>query len=214
MERIPGLVTVRRSVLLPILGGNIIARIFSFNGLANDLEHVALQIGPQDVDGVPLVRLHSECLTGDVFGSQRCDCGPQLTESIYAVNQCGGYVLYLRQEGRGIGLYSKLDAYALQQLGQDTFQANRSLNFKDDLRDYQCAAEMLLALNVSAIRLLTNNPDKVFQLEKHGVAVIRRVSTGVYLNSHNRAYLLAKVLHARHDIHLNCSFGTDERRSL
>ena len=117
------------------------------------------------------MRLHSECLTGDVFGSQRCDCGPQLREAVERIATAGGFLLYLRQEGRGIGLYAKLDAYALQDDGLDTYDANLALGFGADERDYTVAAQMLLALGVRRVALLTNNPDKVHQLERLGIEV-------------------------------------------
>ena len=129
---------------------------------------MALELGRPGAARLPLVRLHSECLTGDVFGSQRCDCGPQLREAIERITERGGYVLYLRQEGRGIGLYAKLDAYALQDAGLDTYQANLALGHAEDERDYTPAAQMLLALGASRVALLTNNPDKVEQLRDLG----------------------------------------------
>ena len=118
--------------------------------------------------------MHSECLTGDVLGSDRCDCGPQLRESVERVAAAGGLLLYLRQEGRGIGLYAKLDAYALQDDGLDTYDANLALGYGADERDYTVAAQMLLALGVDRVALLTNNPDKVHQLERLGIEVAAR----------------------------------------
>ena len=120
---------------------------------------------------VPLVRPHSECLTGDVFGSQRCDCGAQLREAVERIAEAGGYLLYLRQEGRGIGLYSKLDAYLLQDAGLDTYEANLALGHAEDERDYTSAAQMLAALDVNTVALLSNNPDKAAQLTRLGVTV-------------------------------------------
>jgi GTP cyclohydrolase II len=149
-----------------------------------------------------MVRLHSECLTGDVLGSERCDCGPQLHEALSAIAEEGGYLLYLRQEGRGIGLYAKLEAYRLQDAGLDTFAANRALGHPDDGRDYTVAAQMLTALGVSKIRILSNNPDKVAQLERDGITVEQRLSTGVHLTSTNHAYLAAKVLLQSHSLDL------------
>jgi GTP cyclohydrolase II len=144
------------------------------------------------------VRLHSECLTGDVLGSQRCDCGPQLREAVERIAAVGGYLLYLRQEGRGIGLYNKLDAYALQDAGLDTYQANVALGFGEDDRDYSVAAEMLVALGVHRIDLLTNNPDKVAQLRAAGIAVDGWVPTAVHRTPANAPYLAAKASHG-HD---------------
>ena len=150
----------------------------------------------------PLVRPHSECLTGDVLGSERCDCGPQLREAVERIAAEGGFLLYLRQEGRGIGLYAKLDAYALQDAGLDTYEANRALGHAEDERDYTAAAQMLGALGVGRLRLLSNNPDKAAQLERLGVVVEERVPTGVHLTSANARYLAAKRDHTAHTLDL------------
>jgi len=144
------------------------------------------------------VRLHSECLTGDVFGSQRCDCGPQLREAVERISEACGYLLYLRQEGRGIGLYNKLDAYALQDAGLDTYEANLALGFAKDERDYTVAAQMLLALGVDQLDLLTNNPDKATQLQAAGIRVNSRVPTGLHLSPVNGRYLAAKAWRGYH----------------
>jgi GTP cyclohydrolase II len=138
------------------------------------------------------VRVHSECLTGDVLGSRRCDCGPQLHDSLDLLDAAGGYLLYLRQEGRGIGLYAKLDAYTLQDTGLDTFDANLALGFPEDARDYTVAAQMLAALGVREVRLLTNNPDKTAQLTRLGVRVAEQVPMTVHVTPANRGYLAAK----------------------
>jgi GTP cyclohydrolase II len=186
--------TIRSTLVLPVRladGFETQGLVVSFDGLADGREHVAVVLGgPGDV---PLVRLHSECLTGDVLGSQRCDCGPQLHEAVRMISHCGGYLLYLRQEGRGIGLYNKLDAYTLQDTGLDTYEANLALGFAPDQRDYGVAAQMLLALGVDTIALLTNNPDKVAQLERAGVRVESRVPTGVHRSPANHRYLDAKA---------------------
>jgi GTP cyclohydrolase II len=185
---------VRRRVTVPLRfpdGYATSARVVTFDGLADGGEHLALALGnPPDV---PLVRPHSECLTGDVFGSQRCDCGPQLREAAERITEAGGFLLYLRQEGRGIGLYAKLDAYALQDRGLDTYEANLALGHAEDERDYTPAAQMLAALGVDRVRLLTNNPDKTAQLEELGMAVTERVPTGVFCGPANAAYLAAKA---------------------
>ena len=200
--------TVRREVQLPVRlpdGSLTPARLFSFDGLCDGREHVALALGEQQhyTTGVPLVRLHSECLTGDAFGSERCDCGPQLQEAVARISQAGGYLLYLRQEGRGIGLYSKLDAYALQEAGLDTYEANLALGYAEDERDYTVAAQMLTALGVDSVRLLSNNPDKEAQLAGLRVTVAERVPTGAHATAHNLRYLRAKVEHTRHSIVLD-----------
>jgi GTP cyclohydrolase II len=167
------------------------ALVCSFSGLVDHREHLALELGSPSA--VPLVRPHSECLTGDVFGSQRCDCGPQLREAVERISAAGGYLLYLRQEGRGIGLYDKLDAYALQDTGLDTYEANVALGHAPDERDYSVAAQMLRALGVSTLALLSNNPDKAAQLERLGVTVAARVATAVHLSESNASYLSAKA---------------------
>ena len=199
--------TVRREVQLPVRlpdGSLTPARLFSFDGLCDGLEHVALALGEQqnDTTGVPLVRLHSECLTGDAFGSERCDCGPQLQEAVARISQIGGFLLYLRQEGRGIGLYSKLDAYALQEAGLDTYEANLALGYAEDERDYTVAAQMLLGLEVERMDLLSNNPDKAAQLEAAGIHVQTRVPTALHVSSVNGRYLATKAARGRHRLGL------------
>src|SRR6266536_2852605 len=143
--------SVRIRVTVPLRfpdGYATTAEVITFAGLVDGKEHLALRLGDPS-GGTPLVRLHSECLTGDVFGSERCDCGPQLREAAERIAVAGGYLLYLRQEGRGIGLYTKLDAYALQDAGLDTYAANRALGHADDERDYTAAAQMLTTLGAS-----------------------------------------------------------------
>ena len=185
---------VRLPVILP--GDEIVdSEIISFEGLAS--ESVAIIFpGLGAVADTPLLRIHSECLTGDAFGSALCDCGPQLREAKQRLSREGGILVYLRQEGRGIGLYNKLKAYKLQQeMELDTFSANRHLGFANDLRNYDEAAAMLKALGVSTCRLLTNNPDKVSALEEAGIKVTERVSTGYFGNKHNSHYLETKKSH-------------------
>jgi GTP cyclohydrolase II len=155
-------------------------------------EHVALLVGAFGGQP-PLVRLHSECLTGDVFGSLKCDCGPQLREALRLVAASGGGVLlYLRQEGRGIGLANKLRAYALQDRGLDTVEANQRLGFADDERNYDHAAAMLRALGIERVRLLTNNSAKVAGLAAAGIEVVKRVAHHMPANPHNADYLAVK----------------------
>jgi GTP cyclohydrolase II len=204
---------VRTRVVVPMTfadGYSTKAEVFTFGGLADGREHLALGLGDwraavdRAATGGPavLVRPHSECLTGDVFGSERCDCGPQLREAAERISQTGGFLLYLRQEGRGIGLYAKLDAYALQDAGLDTYEANVALGHGEDERDYTPAAQMLHALGADRIALLSNNPDKAVQLEALGVRVADRVPTGVHLSAANARYLAAKVAHTHHTIDL------------
>ncbi|MFB9133935.1 GTP cyclohydrolase II [Vibrio sp. AK197] len=182
---------------------NIEAEILSFNGLKTDKEHVAIIFKHADstID-VPLVRMHSECLTGDVFHSSRCDCGEQLEETIERMGELGGIILYLRQEGRGIGLYNKIDAYELQSQGMDTYQANNHLGFGDDLREFTEAAQMLQALNVKKIRLVTNNPKKVKDLQENGIEIVDVVNTAAHLKDGNENYLKAKISHGKHTLKL------------
>jgi GTP cyclohydrolase II len=168
------------------------SQIVAFRASDDGEEHVALVMGAFR-GKPPLVRLHSECLTGDVFGSLKCDCGPQLREALRIIGDSGGGVLlYLRQEGRGIGLANKLRAYALQDRGLDTVDANRRLGFADDERDYAHAAAMLRALGIDEVRLLTNNPAKVEGLEAAGIKVMERVAHHMPANPHNADYLATK----------------------
>ncbi|GLW59362.1 GTP cyclohydrolase II [Kitasatospora phosalacinea] len=197
--------TIRSRVRIPLAfpdGYRVEAEVRTFHGLADGAEHLALTLGDPSAAPAPLVRLHSECLTGDVFGSARCDCGPQLRESVQRIAETGGHLLYLRQEGRGIGLYNKLDAYALQDAGLDTYQANTALGLPEDGRDYTAAAQMLHTLGTPAVRLLSNNPDKAAQLAAHGITVTERVPTAVHLSPSNLHYLRAKVEHTRHTLAL------------
>jgi GTP cyclohydrolase II len=189
---------IRREVNIPLDYG--IARVSTFEGLSDKGEHIALRFAQKNDSDVPLVRIHSECLTGDVFQSARCDCGDQLAEAMKKFRETGGVLLYLRQEGRGIGLYSKLDAYALQDKGYDTYQANTQLGLGEDDREYVVAAQMLNALGIEKVRLLTNNPKKVDQLRELGIDVVEQVTTGIYLKEANRHYLRAKALHTHHKL--------------
>jgi GTP cyclohydrolase II len=200
--------TIRTQVMSPLRfadGYATTARVFTFHGLVDGREHLALGLGNRaGMDAlpatVPLVRLHSECLTGDVFGSQRCDCGAQLREAVERIADAGGYLLYLRQEGRGIGLYAKLDAYALQDGGLDTYEANLALGHGADERDYTVAAQMLRTLGSSAVSLLTNNPDKTAQLTRLGVTVAEQVPTHVHLSAANASYLATKARRGAHSL--------------
>ncbi len=204
MEDVLPSASVRTQVLVPLRfhdGYTTTARVFSFNGLVDGREHLAFGLGhwahsPGGNGSIPLVRPHSECLTGDVFGSQRCDCGPQLREAVERIAAASGLLLYLRQEGRGIGLYPKLEAYALQDTGLDTYEANVALGHDEDERDYTVAAQMLRALGVQRVALLSNNPDKAEQLYQLGVAVSERVPTGVHVSPANANYLAAKARRA------------------
>jgi GTP cyclohydrolase II len=197
--------TQRARVRVPLRfhdGYSVDAELVTFHGLVDGQEHVAIVLGEPAAGSVPLVRLHSECLTGDAFGSARCDCGPQLREAVERIATTGGVLLYLRQEGRGIGLYNKLDAYALQDQGLDTYEANAALGLPEDDRDYTSAAQMLRTLGITSLDLLSNNPDKAEQLRDLGIDVQHRVPTGVFTTPHNVRYLRAKVLQTQHTLPL------------
>lgn len=176
------------------------AEIVAFRSAEDAAEHIALLIGAPD-GRPPLVRLHSECLTGDVLGSLKCDCGPQLHGAIDAMASAGwGILLYLRQEGRGIGLVNKLRAYALQEQGFDTVDANLRLGFSDDERDFTVAAAMLKRLGQDEVRLLTNNPRKAVGLEAAGIHVVEQVPLRIPGNPHNTAYLETKKRRSGHQL--------------
>jgi GTP cyclohydrolase II len=173
-------------------------QIVAFRASDDGQEHVALVVGSFG-GKPPLVRLHSECLTGDVFGSLKCDCGPQLKEALRIIGDSGGGVLlYLRQEGRGIGLANKIRAYSLQDRGLDTVDSNRRLGFADDERDYGHAAAMLRALGIDRVRLLTNNPSKVEGLRRAGIEVAERVAHQMPANPHSADYLATKRKRSGH----------------
>lgn len=168
------------------------AEIIAFRSPDEPREHVALVVGKRDASP-PIVRLHSECLTGDVLGSLKCDCGPQLHQALHQIADAPwGVLLYLRQEGRGIGLVNKLRAYAMQDQGFDTVDANVRLGFAIDARDFSVAARMLDLLGVAQVRLLTNNPNKVAGLEAAGIGVIERLPIILPPNPHNERYLATK----------------------
>jgi 3,4-dihydroxy 2-butanone 4-phosphate synthase/GTP cyclohydrolase II len=194
--------TVRREagITLPTLHGDF--RAYGYRSIADGAEHIALVAGDLGDGADVLVRVHSECLTGDVFGSQRCDCGPQLRASLDRVRTEGrGVVLYLRgHEGRGIGLLSKLRAYELQERGRDTLDANLELGLPADARDYAAGARILADLGVRSLRLLTNNPDKTAALRRHGLTVTGRVPMPVPAGEHNLGYLRTKRDRMGHDL--------------
>ncbi|MAI34056.1 MAG: GTP cyclohydrolase II [Flavobacteriales bacterium] len=178
------------STRLPTDAGDF--EVHAFESGVSSQPHLMLCSKKQPV-ALPLVRVHSECWTGDVVGSLRCDCGPQLDSSLKQVQKEGGAVLYLRQEGRGIGLIEKLKAYNLQDEGLDTYEANERLGHQRDARRFDVAAGMLASRGWTAIRLLTNNPDKVYDLEKEGIDVREVVALEMAPNEHNAEYLSAKA---------------------
>ncbi|PSV28442.1 GTP cyclohydrolase [Photobacterium sp. GB-27] len=196
------MVNVRARVPFKVgLKSNIPADLLSFNGLESGKEHVAVIFKDADKTTAPLVRMHSECLTGDVFHSSRCDCGEQLDETIEKMGELGGIILYLRQEGRGIGLYNKIDAYKLQSEGMNTYEANNHLGFGDDLRDFSEAAYMLKALGLTEIRLVTNNPKKIRELSENGINIVEVVGTKAHVKDGNESYLKTKASHGHHRLY-------------
>ncbi|HEY0107813.1 MAG TPA: GTP cyclohydrolase II, partial [Rhizomicrobium sp.] len=197
MERGGGLAIVARA-RLPLEGAEE-SEIVCFRSADGGPEHCAVLIGAPPASEPVLTRMHSGCFTGDVLGSLRCDCGAQLRAAIAAIAKAGrGIVLYLAQEGRGIGLTNKLRAYGLQDQGLDTFEANERLGFAADERHYGVAARMLALLGYGAVRLMTNNPAKIAGLEAEGIAVTARVRHAFAENKHNSAYLRTKAEKAGH----------------
>jgi hypothetical protein len=175
-------------------------KALSFLDKENGEEHIALIKGDINKEDV-LCRIHSECLTGDVFGSHRCDCGSQLHKSLEMIEKEGsGVLVYLRQEGRGIGLFNKIKAYKLQEEGYDTVDANIKLGFPADMRNYRIAADILEELGVKSVRLLTNNPDKIEQIEKYNIKVNNRVPIEIHSNDIDKIYLKTKADRMRHDL--------------
>ena len=177
-----------------------------FENKIDDLLHIAMIKGEIDPNDPILVRVHSECLTGDIFGSLRCDCGEQLHQAMKMMDKEGkGVLLYIRQEGRGIGLVNKLKAYALQDQGLDTVEANQALGFKPDLRNYGIGAQILANLGVRKMRLLTNNPKKIVGLEGYGMSVVEQVPIAVEPNEYNRCYLKCKELKMGHLLNIDAN---------
>ncbi|AEC51161.1 Riboflavin biosynthesis protein ribA (ribA) [Pyrococcus sp. NA2] len=184
--------------------------VISFENELDFKDHLVLIKRP--MGNVPLVRVHSECLTGDVFSSLRCDCGGQLENSLKLIGQEGGVLIYLRQEGRGIGLKDKIRAYALQEEGYDTVEANRILGFNDDERDFSVAYQILKALGISKVRLLTNNPRKVEALKELGIDVVETIRIFGDLTEHNKSYLLTKMMKLGHELEELLGGGCDDLR--
>lgn len=185
------LVELVRNVSLPTEFGLFTLKLY--RTLPDNNHHIALVIGEPEKDKTALVRVHSECLTGDVFGSLRCDCGQQLRASLKMIaDNKSGVLLYMRQEGRGIGLAQKIHAYELQENGLDTVEANQKLGFAADLRDYGVGAQILADLGLKKIRLITNNPRKIIGLEGHGMEIIKRIAIISSINKYNKRYLQTK----------------------
>ncbi len=187
---------------LPTKYGEFNIRVFHES--ETGMDHVALTMGDMTGPDPVLMRVHSECLTGDAFGSLRCDCGPQLDAALKAISDKGwGVVIYLRQEGRGIGLHAKIQAYHLQDRGADTLDANLMLGLPADARNYRIASTMLESLGVDDVCLLSNNPDKARQLEEYGINVVERMPLIVGVASGNREYLQTKAERMGHEIDLD-----------
>jgi 3,4-dihydroxy 2-butanone 4-phosphate synthase/GTP cyclohydrolase II len=179
-------------------------RVVVYENDMEDLQHIALIKGEIHPEQPILVRVHSECLTGDIFGSMRCDCGDQLRKSMTMMDEEGsGVLLYVRQEGRGIGLVNKLKAYVLQDQGYDTVEANEKLGFKADLRDYGIGAQVLADLGVRKMRLITNNPKKIVGLEGYGLSVVEQIPIQIEPNDYNRCYLECKRLKMGHYLNID-----------
>ena len=186
---------VDADALMPTKFGEF--RIRAFRDPKNNKEHALLYL--DNPDKIPIVRVHSECLTGDAFGSLRCDCGPQLETSMKEIQAHGsGAIVYLRQEGRGIGLYAKMQAYALQDIGFDTLDANLELGLPADARTYQIAAEMLKTIGYEELYLMTNNPEKRLQLQQNGIDIKNRIPIIIVPSEHNISYLKTKASRMGH----------------
>ena len=192
------LVEREQTIKLPTDYGDFDCHLYKVH--TDGSHHLALSKGPIDPEKPVLVRVHSECLTGDVFLSKRCDCGGQLAKALERISQEGGVLLYLRQEGRGIGLAAKIHAYKLQELGLDTIEANEKLGFASDLRDYGMGAQILCDLGVRRIRLLTNNPKKVVGLGGYGLEIVEQLPISLPANPHNEKYLETKKLRMGHTL--------------
>ena len=187
-----------QTILMPTEFGDFDCQLYTVS--LDDSHHLALTRGEIDPEKPTLVRVHSECLTGDVFHSQRCDCGPQLAAAMQRISEEGGVLLYLRQEGRGIGLPAKIHAYKLQEQGFDTIEANEKLGFASDLRDYGMGAQILHDLGVRRIKLLTNNPKKVVGLEGYGLEITEQLPLSLPANEHNQKYLETKRIRMGHTL--------------
>jgi len=190
-------ILIGERVKLPTKYGHF--ELIPFKEKLSGLEHMALIKGSFTSNDTILTRIHSACATGDIFGSLKCDCGEQLIQAMKIIENNGnGIILYLQQEGRGIGLMNKIKAYKLQEQGMDTIEANLNLGFAPDEREYQIGAEILSALGIKKVKLLTNNPDKIFGLEQNGIQVVKRIPLIIQSNPFNRYYLDTKEIRMGH----------------
>lgn len=200
-KRYDKLITKETEVNMPTAYGEF--KLVAYSEKYTGKEHVALYKGELTPDEPTLVRVHSECLTGDAFGSQRCDCGPQLKKALEEIEKAGrGVLVYMRQEGRGIGLINKMKAYKLQEEGYDTVEANHQLGFPDDLRDYAISVQILRDLGVGKIHLLTNNPRKLSSMKEYGLELVARKAIEIPANKNNEKYLQTKVEKLDHLLHI------------
>lgn len=197
-------VSIRTIVSIPIKirGQTVKTQFITFYGLASQKEHFVIAFKDWEKNLNPMVRLHSECITGDIFSSLKCDCGPQLQEALIKLHENNGILIYMRDEGRGIGLYNKIDAYELQEQGLDTYAANLSLKLNADERNYKEAAQILIALNKTKICLFTNNPEKILQLKKNNIIISSVIPTQTHINDQNIKYLKTKKDKTNHTLNL------------
>ncbi|UCD33265.1 MAG: bifunctional 3,4-dihydroxy-2-butanone-4-phosphate synthase/GTP cyclohydrolase II [Desulfobacterales bacterium] len=201
--RTESFVNIVAETLIPTIHGSDF-RAIVYENQVDDLLHIAMVKGEIDSTKPVLVRVHSECLTGDIFGSLRCDCGEQLHKAMEMIEEDGlGVLLYIRQEGRGIGLVNKIKAYALQDQGFDTVEANEKLGFKPDLRNYGIGAQILVDLGVRKMKLITNNPKKMVGLEGYGLSIVEQIATAITPNEYNRYYLECKKLKMGHLLNID-----------
>jgi len=184
-------ITSQAEALLPTEWGNLLISAHTDNK-GDYTPHIVLRHPDLNLDTTVLVRIHSECITGEVFHSQKCDCGPQLAESMKIIAEQKGVLVYLRQEGRGIGIINKLRAYKHQEEGMNTIQANEALGLESDYRRYDVAADILKSMSISKVKLITNNPDKISSLNKHGIEVIERIPLIIAPNANSADYLKTK----------------------
>jgi 3,4-dihydroxy 2-butanone 4-phosphate synthase/GTP cyclohydrolase II len=200
-KRFTSLVEHGETVSLPTAYGEFM--LTPFRQLNNGLEHIALVKGQWDEHEAILCRVHSSCMTGDIFGSMRCECGEQLHQAMQMVNQAGkGIILYMNQEGRGIGLMNKIRAYKLQEQGEDTVEANVHLGFRPDERDYGVGAQILQLLGARQLRLITNNPVKRVGLESYGIEIVENIPIEIAPNPYNQLYMRTKKEKMNHNLNL------------